>query len=239
MHAVRGIDLDVKMRRGRRADRPERRREDVDVAGDLRARAARRHRHVRRRRLPDAATSRASPGSGLIHVPEGRHVFPSLDVHENLQLGTTAAAGRTRGVLHRRRLRPVPAAPGPPHSATGGRCRVASSRWSRSVARSWPSRGCCCSTSRRSGLSPKFTPVRLRARSSQVSDRIPMLLVEQNTVMALRHCTRAAVMVGGRARARRRRRRARRPRSARCVVPRRGAGARRARRLDRQRGRVP
>ena len=31
-----------------------------------------------------------------------------------------------------------------------------------------------------------------------MSDRIPMLIVEQNTVMALRHCTRAAVMVGGR-----------------------------------------
>src|SRR5438045_8347060 len=31
-----------------------------------------------------------------------------------------------------------------------------------------------------------------------LSDRIPMLLVEQNTVIALRHCTRAAVMVGGR-----------------------------------------
>ncbi|HLM18420.1 MAG TPA: ATP-binding cassette domain-containing protein, partial [Acidimicrobiia bacterium] len=34
---------------------------------------------------------------GLIHVPEGRHVFPSLDVHENLQLGTTATAGRSEG----------------------------------------------------------------------------------------------------------------------------------------------
>jgi branched-chain amino acid transport system ATP-binding protein len=33
----------------------------------------------------------------LIHVPEGRHVFPSLDVHENLQVGTTAGLGRTEG----------------------------------------------------------------------------------------------------------------------------------------------
>ncbi len=31
---------------------------------------------------------------GLIHVPEGRRVFPTLSVHENLQVGTTAAAGR-------------------------------------------------------------------------------------------------------------------------------------------------
>ena len=46
------------------------------------------------------------------------------------------------------------------------------------------------------GLSPKFTQT-VYAALSQVSDRIPMLLVEQNTVMALRHCTRAAVMVTG------------------------------------------
>jgi ABC-type branched-subunit amino acid transport system ATPase component len=46
------------------------------------------------------------------------------------------------------------------------------------------------------GLSPKFVAVVYRALA-QVSDRIPMLLVEQNTVKALHHCTRAAVMVGG------------------------------------------
>jgi branched-chain amino acid transport system ATP-binding protein len=31
---------------------------------------------------------------GIIHVPEGRHVFPDLTVHENLQIGTIARAGR-------------------------------------------------------------------------------------------------------------------------------------------------
>jgi branched-chain amino acid transport system ATP-binding protein len=47
------------------------------------------------------------------------------------------------------------------------------------------------------GLSPKFVAV-VYGALAQVSDRIPMLLVEQNTVIALRHCSRAAVMVGGR-----------------------------------------
>jgi branched-chain amino acid transport system ATP-binding protein len=47
------------------------------------------------------------------------------------------------------------------------------------------------------GLSPKFTQA-VYSALSQVADRIPMLLVEQNTVMALKHCTRAAVMVSGR-----------------------------------------
>ncbi|MGW3468410.1 ABC transporter ATP-binding protein [Saccharopolyspora sp. NPDC000995] len=32
--------------------------------------------------------------AGLIHVPEGRHVFPTLSVHENLQMGEVARAGR-------------------------------------------------------------------------------------------------------------------------------------------------
>src|ERR1700730_1750225 len=34
---------------------------------------------------------------GLIHVHEGRHVFPTLTVHENLQVGTVARAGRRGG----------------------------------------------------------------------------------------------------------------------------------------------
>ena len=61
--------------------------------------------------------------AGLIHVPEGRHVFPTLDVHENLQLGATGGRGAKRGVLHRRRLRPVPAAAAPPQAGWLGPVR--------------------------------------------------------------------------------------------------------------------
>ncbi|HEY4278686.1 MAG TPA: ABC transporter ATP-binding protein [Conexibacter sp.] len=32
---------------------------------------------------------------GLVHVPEGRHVFGTLTVHENLQIGESARAGRS------------------------------------------------------------------------------------------------------------------------------------------------
>jgi branched-chain amino acid transport system ATP-binding protein len=97
---------------------------------------------------------------GLIHVPEGRHVFPSLNVHENLQVGTTAGAGRDEGfsIDDVYDLFPLDE----------------------------PSLG----------LSPKYTQS-VYAALNQVKDRIPMLLVEQNTVMALKHCSRAAVMVGG------------------------------------------
>jgi branched-chain amino acid transport system ATP-binding protein len=32
---------------------------------------------------------------GIAHVPEGRQVFPSLSVHENLEIGASTRAGRT------------------------------------------------------------------------------------------------------------------------------------------------
>ena len=133
---------------------------------------------------------------GLIHVPEGRHVFPSLNVHENLQVGTTAAARAVRRVHASTTSTTCSRRSRTSRTATAGRSPVASSRWSRSVVRWWPSRGCCCSTSRRSGCRPSSSPC-VYGALAQVSDRIPMLLVEQNTVMALRHCTRAAVLVGG------------------------------------------
>jgi branched-chain amino acid transport system ATP-binding protein len=34
---------------------------------------------------------------GLIHVPEGRRIFPNLDVRENLELGSFARGGSRRG----------------------------------------------------------------------------------------------------------------------------------------------
>jgi branched-chain amino acid transport system ATP-binding protein len=133
--------------------------------------------------------------AGLIHVPEGRHVFPTLDVHENLQLGALAGTGRREGFsiddvydlfppLQPLRKRDGWALSGGEQQMVAiGRALVARPRV---LLLDEPSLG----------LSPKFTHAVYEALS-QVSDRIPMLLVEQNTVMALLHCTRAGVMVGG------------------------------------------
>jgi branched-chain amino acid transport system ATP-binding protein len=51
-------------------------------------------------RFEDADLTRVAPSSrphlGIAHVPEGRHVFPSLTVMDNLELGASTAAGRRR-----------------------------------------------------------------------------------------------------------------------------------------------
>jgi branched-chain amino acid transport system ATP-binding protein len=132
---------------------------------------------------------------GVIHVPEGRHVFPSLNVHENFQVGAIAGGGRREGFsiddvydlfppLQPLRKRDGWALSGGEQQMVAiGRALVAKPRI---LLLDEPSLG----------LSPKFTQA-VYGALSQVSDRIPMLLVEQNTVMALKHCTRAAVMVGG------------------------------------------
>ena len=88
-----GIDLDGRQRRCRRADRPERRGQDVDAERDLRPRRPTAARS--RSTAPNAASSacRAAPATGLIQVPEGRRVFPTLTVHENLLVGETARRG--------------------------------------------------------------------------------------------------------------------------------------------------
>jgi branched-chain amino acid transport system ATP-binding protein len=133
---------------------------------------------------------------GLIHVPEGRHVFPTLTVEENLLIGMTARAGRAAAYSVddvydlfpaltdlRRRLGSLLSG-GEQQMVVIGRALVGAPRF---LLFDEPS----------IGLAPIVTRV-VFGVLSQVGERTPMLVVEQNTSMALEVASRGLVLAGGR-----------------------------------------
>jgi len=134
--------------------------------------------------------------AGLIHVPEGRHVFPTLSVHENLQVGSTAARGRAGysfddvyelfPALQRLRDREGWALSGGEQQMVAiGRALVAAPRL---LLLDEPSLG----------LAPIVVKSVFQALA-EVRDRTPILLVEQNTAQALTLADHGTVIVHGEA----------------------------------------
>jgi branched-chain amino acid transport system ATP-binding protein len=133
---------------------------------------------------------------GLLQVPEGRHVFPDLTVHENLQLGTTARQGRSDGysyddvydlfpMLLRLRTRlGYTLSGGEQQMVSLGRALVGSPRL---LLVDEPSLG----------LAPIVADAVADALI-QIRSRTALLVVEQNVHLALRVCSRAAVLSSGR-----------------------------------------
>lgn len=133
--------------------------------------------------------------AGLIHVPEGRHVFPTLTVMENLQMGALARNGRpdafsTDDVLD---LFPalVPLVGRAGFALSGGEQQmVALGRALMGAPRvlllDEPSLG----------LAPVVSKA-VFAALAEIRGRTPVLLVEQNTQLAMGLCGRAIVLSDG------------------------------------------
>ncbi|HEY2562962.1 MAG TPA: ABC transporter ATP-binding protein [Acidimicrobiales bacterium] len=134
---------------------------------------------------------------GLIQVPEGRHVFPTLTVEENLRMGQVAAAGRTDGyglddvyelfpaLVELRKRQGYVLSGGEQQMVAIGRALVAAPRL---LMLDEPSLG----------LSPRVAKQVFQALNV-IRERTPLLVVEQNTRLALATCGRGYVLSDGEA----------------------------------------
>ncbi|TQC44212.1 ABC transporter ATP-binding protein [Rhodococcus sp. WS4] len=141
---------------------------------------------------PPASLSRV----GLIHVPEGRHVFPTLSVHENLQIGAHARGSRPAlysyddvydlfpALTRMRKRQGFALSGGEQQMVALGRALVAAPRL---LLLDEPSLG----------LAPSVVATVYRALS-EIAGRTTILVVEQNTSDALALARRGYVLAEGR-----------------------------------------
>lgn len=132
---------------------------------------------------------------GIIHVPEGRKVFPDLTVHENLQIGMTARQGRSGGLNIDEvydlfpALAPLRNRDG--YALSGGEQQMVA------LGRGLVGAPKVLMVDEPSlGLAPVVVKAVAQALKS-ITGRVSLLMVEQNAELALSVCDRAFVMKHG------------------------------------------
>ncbi len=135
---------------------------------------------------------------GIVQAPEGRGIFPGMTVVENLEMGAYARTFASKAEHDETVERVFDLFRGSrsARSRWAAPCRAASSRCSRSGARSWPGRASCSSTSRR-WASPMVIQQIFRIVSEINAQGTTVLLVEQNAQQALSRSHRAYVLETG------------------------------------------
>ena len=203
VRALRGVDLVPAPGRSSRARQQRRRQEHAAARGlrhAARSRAGRRRGTIEvRRRGIDAASIRPTiVRAGIVQVPEGRRVFARPDRRGE-------PAGRRRCPRAGGRARPRG-----PRRASSSCSRAWRARAQRAgllsggeqqmlaIGRAlMPRRGCCCSTSRRSGWRRRWSSGSPRSSGASTAQGTAVVLVEQNAAMALEVADHAYVLEVG------------------------------------------